>query len=140
MGHKPRRKAGGQQRHHEILLELRRFGLSYPEAHPKSPWPDHWDLAVRDKTFAYLSIEGKPLAISCKLPASCAVALTLPFTEPTGYGLGRSGWVSASFDWIDEPPIDLLQAWIDESYRDQAPKRLVKTLGPPFRADIDLSS
>ena len=77
------------------LKELRAFGLAYPGAHTKSPWPGHLDLAVNDKTFAYLSLEGEPFGISCKLPRSSDVALMLPFAKPTGYGLGKSGWVSA---------------------------------------------
>jgi|TARA_R110000868_G_scaffold214786_1_gene464885 predicted DNA-binding protein (MmcQ/YjbR family) len=116
--------------HDDIVLELRRFGLAYPETHIKSPWPNHMDLAVKDKTFAYLSIEGEPLSISCKLPSSCGLALELPFTKPTGYGLGRSGWVSASFAADAQPPLEVLKQWIDESYRAQAPKKLVKALGP----------
>ena len=110
------------------LKELREYGLAYPGAHLKSPWPGHKDLAVNDKTFAYLSIEGEPLGISCKLPASCVAALLLPFTKPTEYGLGRSGWVSARFEAGDEVPVEMLKAWIDESYRAQAPKKLVKQL------------
>jgi hypothetical protein len=58
------------------------------------------------------------------------VALMLPFTKPTGYGLGKSGWVSASFADGDDPPVEMLKEWIDESYRAQAPKKLVKTLAP----------
>jgi len=112
-----------------ILKELRAFGLAYPGAHTKSPWPGHMDLAVNDKTFAYLSIEGEPLGISCKLPQSSADALSLGFTTPTGYGLGKSGWVSAKFDAGEEIPVELLKEWIDESYRAQAPKRLVAQLG-----------
>jgi predicted DNA-binding protein (MmcQ/YjbR family) len=111
-----------------VLHELRAFGLRYPGAHTKSPWPGHLDLAVKDKTFAYLSIEGEPLGISCKLPQSHATALMLPFTEPTGYGLGKSGWVSARFERGEKPPVDMLKAWIDESYRAQAPKKLVASL------------
>jgi len=111
-----------------LLKELREFGLCYPGAHLKSPWPGHLDLAVKDKTFAYLSIEGEPFGISCKLPHSNAIALMLPFTEPTGYGLGKSGWVSAKFPSKKKPPLDLLKAWIDESYRAQAPKKLVASL------------
>jgi predicted DNA-binding protein (MmcQ/YjbR family) len=114
-----------------VLRELRAFGLSYPEAHTKSPWPGHLDLAVKDKTFAYLSIEGEPLKISCKLPRSSAVALLLPFAKPTGYGLGKSGWVTAEFAAGEEPPVDLLKAWIDESYRAQAPRKLVARLAAP---------
>ncbi len=110
-----------------ILQELRAFGLAYPGTHFKSPWPGHMDLAVKDKTFAYLSLEGEPLGISCKLPQSSSVALMLPFCKPGAYGLGKSGWVQASFDGI-EPPVEMLKAWIDESYRAQAPKTLVKSL------------
>ena len=111
-----------------LLKELREFGLAYPGAHTKSPWPGHLDLAVKDKTFAYLSIEGEPFGISCKLPHSSSVALMLPFTQPTGYGLGKSGWVSAKFAKGEAIPVDLLKAWIDESYRAQAPKKLVASL------------
>jgi predicted DNA-binding protein (MmcQ/YjbR family) len=111
-----------------VLKELREFGLAYPGAHTKSPWPGHLDLAVKDKTFAYLSVEGEPFKISCKLPQSNAAALMLPFAEPTGYGLGKSGWVSAQFPEGEMPPKDLLKEWIDESYRAQAPKKLVATL------------
>ena len=111
-----------------LLKELRAFGLSYPGAHTKSPWPDHLDLAVNDKTFAYLSIEGEPLGISCKLPHSREAALMLEHTSPTAYGLGKSGWVSAEFPKGVVPPIDMLKAWIDESYRAQAPKKLVASL------------
>lgn len=113
-----------------VLKELRAFGLAYPGAHTKSPWPGHLDLAVKDKTFAYLSLEGEPLKVGCKLPRSAAIALTLPFCEPTRYGLGKSGWVSASFE-AHAPDVDMLKSWIDESYRAQAPKKLVATLGPP---------
>lgn len=110
-----------------VMEELRAFGLGYPGAHLKSPWPGHKDLAVNDKTFAYLST-GEPISISCKLPHSNAVALALPFTKPAEYGLGKSGWVNAVFSPGDTLPVDMLKAWIDESYRAQAPKRLVAAL------------
>ncbi len=110
-----------------VLKQLRAFGLAYPGAHTKSPWPGHLDLAVNDKTFAYLSIEGEPFSISCKLPKSAHLALLLPHTQPTPYGLGKSGWVSAEFP-DSLPPLEMLQQWIDESYRVQAPKKLVKQL------------
>ncbi len=111
-----------------LMKQLRAFGLTYPGAHTKSPWPGHMDLAVKDKTFAYLSVEGEPLKISCKLPRSSELALQLPFATPTPYGLGKAGWVTAQFEAGDTPPLELLQAWIDESYRAQAPRKLVKDL------------
>jgi predicted DNA-binding protein (MmcQ/YjbR family) len=112
-----------------ILRRLREGALArYPGAHLKSPWPGHLDLAVRDKTFAYLSVEGEPLGISCKLPRSNAVALMLPYTTPTAYGLGKSGWVSLKLPEGEAPDVEMLEAWIDESYRAQAPKKLVAQL------------
>lgn len=114
--------------HDAVQRKLKKFGLSYPETHSKSPWPDHDDLAVRNKTFAFLSAAGVPLRITCKLPLTGQMALTLPFASPTGYGLGRSGWVTATFGPKDVPPFDLLKDWIDESYRAQAPKKLVASL------------
>lgn len=120
----------GRRRGDRVLADLRAFGLRYPGAHTKSPWPGHLDVAVKDKTFAYLSVEGQPLAISCKLPRSGAAALLLPFATPTAYGLGKSGWVTAAFEDGETPPADLLEQWIDESYRAQAPKKLVAQLPP----------
>jgi predicted DNA-binding protein (MmcQ/YjbR family) len=115
------------------LKELRAFGLALPGAHTKSPWPGHLDLAVNDKTFAYLSIDGEPFSIGCKLPASQSVALMLPFVTPMAYGLGKSGWVSAQL--AEQPvPVEMFKAWIEESYRAQAPKKLVAQLGAEFVA------
>src|ERR1700733_972105 len=56
----------------EILVEIRDHGLALPGAHLKSPWPGHKDLAVDDKTFAYLNVDGEPLYVGCKLPRSSA--------------------------------------------------------------------
>jgi predicted DNA-binding protein (MmcQ/YjbR family) len=106
------------------LEELRRFGLAFPGAHTKRPWPGHLDLAVKDKTFAYMSLAGEPFSISCKLPRSSDAALMLPFTTPTAYGLGKSGWVSAEFPEGMPVPVDLLKEWLEESYRAQAPARV----------------
>jgi predicted DNA-binding protein (MmcQ/YjbR family) len=111
-----------------FIEELRAFGLTYPGAHTKSPWPGHLDLAVNDKTFAYLSVKGEPPSVSCKLPESAAVALTMPFVQPAAYGLGKSGWVAAALDEKALPPVELFKSWIDESYRAQAPKKLVARL------------
>lgn len=108
------------------IAHLRELGLRrYPGAHLKSPWPGHLDLAVKDKTFAYLSAPGDPPGVSLKLPFSRSLALTLPGAEPTPYGLGKSGWVSMAFDEHPAPPRLQLEQWLDESYRAQAPKKLL---------------
>ncbi len=109
-----------------LVAELRAWGLTLPGAHSKLPWPDHDDLAVKDKTFAYLPAKGRPFSLSCKLPYTGFEALQLPFAEPTGYGLGKSGWVSFNPGEADIPDIEQLKEWVEESYRAQAPGKLVK--------------
>lgn len=107
---------------------LRAFGLTYPGAHGKSPWPGHDDLAVNDKTFAYLSASGEPFSLSCKLPYTSDAALDLPYARPTAYGLGKSGWVTFTPSDAQMPPLAQVKEWIDQSYRAQAPRKLVKEL------------
>src|SRR5688500_2465183 len=111
-----------------IVDELRAWGLALPGAHRKAPWPEHDDLAVKDKTFAYLPAAGQPFKLSVKLPYTGSAALNLPFAEPTGYGLGKSGWVSFNPDESKIPDLAQLKEWVEESYRAQAPRKLVKEL------------
>jgi hypothetical protein len=51
-------------------------------------------------------------------------ALMQPFAAPTGYGLGKSGWVTASFTKKEKVPVALLGAWLRESYLAVAPKKI----------------
>src|SRR6185503_2415392 len=112
-----------------LELELRDYAMTFPEATEDHPW-GHRAIKVKGKSFLFLGgeKETKELSLSLKLPNSRDVAVDLPFAEPTGYGLGKSGWVSARFAKVSDVPIDLLKAWIDESYRAIAPKKLVKGL------------
>lgn len=112
----------------DLLKTLRKVGLAYPEASTQAPWPGHLNLVVRKKTFAFLSIEGEPFSIGCKLPHSKEAALMLPFVEATGYGLGKSGWVTARLEKGALPPVALFLRWIEESYRAVAPKKLIAVL------------
>lgn len=105
---------------------LRDYAMSFPEATEEFPW-GHAAVKVKGKTFVFLSEEKNGLfSMSAKLPQSRDMALDLPFAEPTHYGLGKSGWVTASFENAKDAPVDLLKAWIDESYRAIAPKKLSK--------------
>ena len=102
---------------------LRRHGLAFPEATEDFPW-GHTALKVRGKIFTTLVDEAGKFSITVKLPVSRDFALVFDFCAPTGYGLGRSGWITASFGETDIPDLDLLKRWIAESYRAVAPKRL----------------
>jgi predicted DNA-binding protein (MmcQ/YjbR family) len=112
---------------------LRDVGLSFPEATEEFPW-DHRALKVRGKVFVFMGTGKEGGAdhdnffISCKLPASAPLALTLPGVEPTGYGLGKAGWVSAQYP-PGKDPVDMLLDWIRESYCAVAPKQLAAQVG-----------
>jgi predicted DNA-binding protein (MmcQ/YjbR family) len=106
---------------------LRDAAMGYPEAHEEFPW-GHRAIKVKKKIFFIVGCNQEGLSLSLKLPESNLSALDRPFTEPTGYGLGKSGWVSAQFGMHESPPMELLLAWIDESYRAIAPKQLVALL------------
>lgn len=118
------RKSSIQQRSEAAL---RKYALGFPEAHEDFPWGERV-IKVKKKVFVFMGIPDGRLSLSVKLPESHSVALMLPFTEPTGYGLGKSGWVTARFDSHEKPPEDLLREWIEESYRAVAPKKLVGSL------------
>lgn len=109
--------------------ELRDYAMTFPEAHEDFPW-GHIAIKVKGKAFVFLGGAESPkeLSLTVKLPSSRDMAVDLPFAEPTGYGLGKSGWVSARFTNMKAVPLDLLKAWIDESYRAIAPKKLAKSL------------
>ena len=106
---------------------LRDFAMGLPEAEETFPW-EHRAIKVRKKTFVFLFTGEEGFSLSVKLPESRDAALQLPGAEPTGYGLGRSGWVTACFDHDVTPPVELLREWIEESYRAIAPKRLAARL------------
>jgi predicted DNA-binding protein (MmcQ/YjbR family) len=110
-----------------VAAALRRLALSYPETSLEYPW-GHRAFKVKTKVFLILSFYEGQLGMSLKLPLSGRVALTFPFASPTGYGLGKSGWVTARFERKDDIPLDLLEQWIDESYRAIAPKKLIAKL------------
>ena len=130
-----KKRTGGKMR--QAKAALRDFALGYPGAREEFPWGERV-IKVGKKVFVFLGMaDGDEMGLSVKLPASGPMALLLPFATPTGYGLGKSGWVSARFgpSQSDDPPLGLLKEWIDESYRAVAPQKLAQAAGakPPAR-------
>lgn len=109
---------------------LRKIALAYPGAVEEHPWGEN-AFKVNGKVFLFLSAGEDGLGLSVKLPHTSTMALSLSFAQPTGYGLGKSGWVSATFASRERAPVPLLREWIDESYRAIAPKKLVAALDAP---------
>jgi predicted DNA-binding protein (MmcQ/YjbR family) len=108
------------------------YALELPGAHEDHPWGDEAVAKVNGKIFVFFGAgEGTPtIAIAVKLDESLEQALGVPDAAPTGYGLGRAGWVTVPL-LPTTPPLDVLKDWIEESYRRVAPKRLVKELDAP---------
>jgi predicted DNA-binding protein (MmcQ/YjbR family) len=102
---------------------LKKYAAEKPLAWEDHPWGETV-FKVAKKVFVFLGSGDSGYGLSCKLPDSAEAATTMfSFAEPTGYGLGKSGWVSARFGPKDDVPVELLEQWIDESYDAVAPKR-----------------
>lgn len=115
-----------------IADAVRAFAFGLPEAWEDHPWGESV-AKVGSKVFVFFGMPDVDhvLRFTVKLPHSNDDALALPFTKPAGYGLDRGRWVTVTAP-LDAPE-DLLRAWIEESYRAVAPKRLVAHLdeAPP---------
>ena len=116
-----------------IAEQLGEYALSFPGAFEDFPWGERV-AKVNGKVFVFLGLDPVPggeMGFSVKLPDSAEEALELPFTAPTGYGLGKSGWVTAKFGEKEAPPRAILETWILESYRAIAPKKIAARLDRP---------
>ena len=98
------------------------FALGLPGAQEDFPWGDRV-VKVPGKIFVFLG--GTEPTITVKLVESHAHAMAIDGAEPTGYGLGKAGWVTVP---VAQLRIDTLRDWVEESYRIVAPKRLVAEL------------
>jgi predicted DNA-binding protein (MmcQ/YjbR family) len=109
---------------------LRQFALSLPGSIEEFPWGERV-IKVNKKIFVFLGYADNPgpeLYMSVKLPHSNEQALSMPHAKPTGYNLGKAGWVQFHFPPDEIPPLEMLHDWILESYRTIAPKKLAAQL------------
>jgi predicted DNA-binding protein (MmcQ/YjbR family) len=103
------------------------FALGFPGAYEDHPWEEDV-VKVGKKIFVFLGIEDSSNpGMTVKLDESHEQALAVRGAEPTGYGLGRAGWVDVPFR-DTTPPLEVLKDWVEESYRRVAPKQLVAEL------------
>jgi len=113
---------------HKTRDEILKFALSLPGAWEDHPWGETV-AKVGKKVFLFSGVgEDGRFGFSAKLPESNDAALATPGAAPTGYGLGQAGWVSIKVGAKDMAPLPLYLAWVEESYRAVAPKKLVKEL------------
>jgi len=105
--------------------ELRTYALSFPGASEEFPWGER-AFKVAKKMFAIMNVDAdaRRLSLTVKLGDAHDAALAFEFAKPTGYNLGRSGWVTSIFEHDASVPTAILRDWIFESYTLVAPKRL----------------
>jgi predicted DNA-binding protein (MmcQ/YjbR family) len=109
------------------LEKVRAAAAKLPEAWKDTPWGEV-GYKVGKKLFL-ITFDGewkgeRFISLSMKLPVSVDEALAEDFASPTGYNLGKSGWVTCKFRPDDELPVEQLIAWVRESYVAIAPKKL----------------
>jgi predicted DNA-binding protein (MmcQ/YjbR family) len=104
------------------------FASTMPAAWEDHPW-EHTVLKVGKKVFVFFGGAASPeheLSITVKLPISAEMALTLPYVSPAGHGLGKAGWVNIRQRTGDDIDLESIRAWIIQSYKAVAPKKLAK--------------
>jgi hypothetical protein len=116
---------------------VRTFALGLPRAIEDFPWGERVvkiDYPVRRRNglvhgpmFLWLGNRDAPApAVSVKLRASYDQAVALGGATPmTMSGLGQWGWLTVPLAGAD---LDFVRDWVDESYRNVAPKRLLAEL------------
>jgi predicted DNA-binding protein (MmcQ/YjbR family) len=90
-------------------------------------WGGEPTFRVRDKNFVFASTDATRISLKLPKDEAAAVIATDPQAAPTGYGLGRHGWVSITLDrrpstarWQE------VEEWIRTSYTLIAPRRLAR--------------
>jgi predicted DNA-binding protein (MmcQ/YjbR family) len=103
------------------------FALTFPGAHEDHPWGETV-VKVKGKIFVFLGEDGATEPkYAVKLDESLEEALAVDGAVPSGYGLGKAGWVNVPLKGRS-PSIGVLRDWVEESYRRVAPKTLVREL------------
>ena len=107
-----------------IVAELPEFDRVDIEA-----WGDEPTFRVRGKNFLFSDRDGTQLSFKLSRDEAEAVVATDPAAEPTGYGLGRHGWVSVDVGAAPgEERWQEVEEWVHTSYVLIAPKTLAKRL------------
>lgn len=111
---------------HPLIEPIRAFAFGLPEAYEDHPWGESV-AKVNKKIFVSFGMpDDARLSFTVKLPQSKDEALSMEWSSVPGYGLDRGGWVTVAPP--EDMPLELLTAWIEESYRAVAPKRVARLL------------
>lgn len=116
-----------EQFQHEVIVALRSRALAFPEVVEGDSCVKR-SFKVRKKGFLYLGEKASEYNVMVKLGPSLEEARALADERPATWSVGKGGWAILKFDPAERPPEGLLERWMEESYRLQAPKTLVAAL------------
>jgi predicted DNA-binding protein (MmcQ/YjbR family) len=89
-------------------------------------WGDEPTFRVRGKNFVFTNQAATSLSLKLPKEEAAAVVATDPAVEPSGYGLGRHGWISLTVD--RDADWQQLEEWVRTSYTLVAPKKLARVV------------
>lgn len=88
-------------------------------------WDGQPTFRVRNKNFVFTDAEATGMSVKLPKEEAAAVVASDPGAEPTGYGLGRHGWVRIVVaPDSDDDRWDQVTEWVRTSYTLVAPKKL----------------
>jgi predicted DNA-binding protein (MmcQ/YjbR family) len=88
-------------------------------------WDGEPTFRVRGKCFVFASPDAGVLSVKLTRDEAAAVLATDEQAAPTGYGLGRHGWISVTVGHRASPARwREIEEWVRTSYSLVAPKRL----------------
>jgi predicted DNA-binding protein (MmcQ/YjbR family) len=113
------------------MARLERIVARLPEAERVdiAEWGDHPTFRVRGKNFVFSDQAATNLSLKLPKEEAAAVVATDDTVEPSGYGLGRHGWISLTVDArTDDDRWQQLEEWVRTSYTLVAPKKLARVV------------
>ena len=112
------------------MKRLERIVAELPEAVRKNieAWDGEPTFRVNNKNFVFASPDADSLSVKLSKEEAAAVVATDPAVEPTGYGLGRHGWVSITIGRNTKARWQQVEEWVRTSYTMVAPKKLARVV------------
>lgn len=111
------------------MQRLERIVARLPEAERVDieAWDDHPTFRVRGKNFVFSDETARHLSLKLPKHEAAAVVAADSRVDPSGYGLGRHGWIAIT---LDDPAGEErwreVEEWIRTSYTLVAPRRLAR--------------
>jgi len=106
------------------MRELGKIALKFPETEAGTSC-NKTAYKARGKSFLFVGADADTWNAMFKPGDSKAEFQSLAIQDPNRYSLGKTGWATLTFSHKEAPKSADLKRWIEESFRQIAPKKLV---------------